>query len=337
MAELRKNPLTREWVMMASEEPHSSDESEGCPYCPGNEHRCAPELLAYRDPSTDPDTPGWRVRVVSHLASHFQPYGDLRRRDYGIYDTMYTVGADEIIIETPVHDEASLEPDAQRVEEALWACRERCVRWCAREAVKSVIISRRYPARNPDHPHWRLLALPVIPQRLWELARGMEQYYDYRGRCGVCHIGLAERADGRRMVVQNHHFLALAPYTAICPYEMWIVPRRHQGSLAHLQPPEMQSLARIIVDATTALRDALRDAACVMSFMCAPCNIEGMEHFHWFLRMLPGIGAPDGIPLEYGMSANDVAPEVAARRLRRSLLAAPALERKLSPAELRRP
>jgi len=321
MAELRKNPLTREWVIVTTEPPSFAEAQDGCPYCPGNEQRCGPELLAYRDPNTPPDTPGWWVRVVSSGVSQFDSEGDLERHDEGIYDMMRTVGADEIVIETPTHDESALVADAQQSEDALWACRERYARWCAPDLVKSVVISRYYPAHDPEHPHWRLLALPVVPQRLWELAKGLEQYYDYRGRCGICHIAEADREDGQRMVVENRHFVALAPYASTYPYELWIIPRRHQASLACAQRQEMQSLARILADAMRALKGALHNPRCVLTFMCAPCNIEGMEHFHWFLRVLPNVIAPTRAALKYGICVNPVAPETAAHHLRRSAVA----------------
>ena len=319
MAELRKNPLTREWVIVAAAPPALGDSTKPCPYCPGNEALSAPELLSYRDPKTAPDSAGWRVRVVANAASYFQGEGDLGRRDERIYDTMCTVGGDEIVVESPAHDEAALISDPLQSEDALWACRERYSYWSACPSVKSVILARRHPPRHPGHPHWRLLALPVVPQALWELAKGMEQYYDYRARCGVCHIVQAEAQDGGRIVAQNRHFLAITPYFAKDPYELWIAPRRHHGTLADAHRHEMQNLAEILAQSLAALRHALHDPCLVVTFMCAPCNVEGLEHFHWFARVLPTVAAPDRAAVEYGISVNHVAPEAAAAQLRRAM------------------
>ncbi len=318
MVELRKNPLTREWALVATEPEDTRDAENGCPYCPGNEQRSGPELLAYRDPNSDSNAPGWRVRVVADRPSQLQPEGDPGRRDEGIYDTMRAVGGHELILETPSHTQAAIVSDVQQSQDALWACRERYARWEGLDFVKAVVVARHYPAREPQHPHWRLLALPVVPQRLWELAKGMAQYYDYRGRCGVCHIIEADREDGRRLVAENRHFVALAPYASTHPYELWIAPRRHQPTLLHTQRQEMQSLARIIADTVSALQAALRESPCGMTFWCAPCNIEGMEHFHWLLRLLPSATANGQGALACGIAVNPVAPEIAARRLRRN-------------------
>jgi len=318
MAELRKNPLTREWAIITSVSTPDAEAQVACPYCSGNERLSGPELLAYRDPNTAPDTAGWRVRVVANSASCFQSEIAPERRDERIYDTMYTAGGDEIIVETPSHDQAALISDPQQSEDALWACRERYCYWSAFPSVQSVILARRHPPRAPGHPHWRLLALPVVPQPLWDLTRGMAQYYDYRGRCGVCDIVHEEAQDGNLIVAENRHFLALAPYFSAYPYEIWVVPRRHHAAITGTQRHEMQGLARILGDALASVRRALGDPCCIMTLMCAPCNIGEMEHFHWFMRLLPEAIAPTRMAVEYGISVNPIAPERAAGRLRRT-------------------
>lgn len=333
MAELRKNPLTREWVIISPASPEGQERDrpdrslslDACPYCPGNEGLCGPEALAYRDPRTSADAPGWRVRVVpnrdSWLQGRQEPEVPVPEPDGhgGVHVSMAAIGADEVIIETPEHDAAALLSDPLQAEDALWACRERHCYWSALPFVKSVAVAREHPAPYPGHAHWRLLALPVVPQPLWELAKGMAQYYDYRGRCGVCHLLSEETNDARRVVAENRCFVALAPYFSAQPYEMWIVPRRHQASLLDSQPQEMHALARIIGDAMQALERALPDPRCVLTFMNAPCNIGGMERFHWFLRIAPGVAVAVVAGIACGIASNQVAPETAAQRLRRAL------------------
>ena len=72
--ELRQDPLGGGWVAItvgraARPEAFLADVGTprgplGCPFCPGNEHMTPPEVWADRRPGTEPDRPGWRVRVV---------------------------------------------------------------------------------------------------------------------------------------------------------------------------------------------------------------------------------------------------------------------------------
>jgi UDPglucose--hexose-1-phosphate uridylyltransferase len=72
--ELRQDPFSGGWVAItagraARPEAFLADVGTsrgplGCPFCPGNEHMTPPEVWADRDPGTEPDRPGWHVRVV---------------------------------------------------------------------------------------------------------------------------------------------------------------------------------------------------------------------------------------------------------------------------------
>lgn len=73
MAELRKDPYSRRWVLIAEERAEKPQEfvdrpvvqhSGTCPFCEGSELETPHEVLALRKPGTLPDTPGWRMRVI---------------------------------------------------------------------------------------------------------------------------------------------------------------------------------------------------------------------------------------------------------------------------------
>ena len=66
MPELRKDPIIGRWVIISTERgkrPHDfvvePEVVKGgfCPFDPGNEHTTPPEVLAYREPGTEPNTP----------------------------------------------------------------------------------------------------------------------------------------------------------------------------------------------------------------------------------------------------------------------------------------
>src|SRR5690242_19379348 len=117
MPDLRRDPITGRWVIIASERAQRVQDfirepvkNKGgfCPFCPGNESKTAPEILAYRPPEnggSHPNEPGWNLRVIPNRVPALRVEGDLDRQADGIYDRMNGVGAHEVVIETPVHDE----------------------------------------------------------------------------------------------------------------------------------------------------------------------------------------------------------------------------------------
>ena len=78
MPELRKDPITGRWVIISTDRAKRPTDfvrqevtlghSVNCPFCPGNEHKTPPEVLAYRNGS-NPNQPGWTLRVVPNKFS----------------------------------------------------------------------------------------------------------------------------------------------------------------------------------------------------------------------------------------------------------------------------
>ena len=74
-----------------------------CPFCPGRESNTPPEILAYRPGNSEPNQPGWTLRVISNKFPALKVEGELERRAKGMYDQMSGIGAHEVIIETADH------------------------------------------------------------------------------------------------------------------------------------------------------------------------------------------------------------------------------------------
>ena len=93
MPELRKDPVVGRLVIIATERwKRPSDfgrevnHKKGgfCPFCYGNEDKTPPEVLAYRDPTSKPNTPGWWMRAVPNKFPALQIEGELNRQGEGM-------------------------------------------------------------------------------------------------------------------------------------------------------------------------------------------------------------------------------------------------------------
>ena len=114
MPQLRQDPTTKEWVIIATERlkrPHDFKKvepavekpsfKEDCPFCPGNEHLTPHETLAYRS-SGPADSKGWWVRVIPNIFPALSPEGSLERKEEkGFFRMMDGVGRHEVVIESP--------------------------------------------------------------------------------------------------------------------------------------------------------------------------------------------------------------------------------------------
>ena len=133
--ELRRDPITGRSVLIdLTAQPHPrafvlepvrlDDAPAECPFCEGREADAGPELLAWRE-GGPANTPGWSVRVVANRRPMLRIEGGQDRRVDGVFESRDGLGAHEVVIETPIHDQAVHRLDADRLSRVLWAWRTR--------------------------------------------------------------------------------------------------------------------------------------------------------------------------------------------------------------------
>src|SRR5687767_10864264 len=198
MPELRKDPVTGRWVIIATERAKRpaqyaklAEERKGgfCPFCPGNERSTPPEVLSYRPTSTGKDTEGWWLRTVPNKFPALKQEGALKRSGEGMYDRITGYGAHEVLIESPDHDHTFADLGDEQVQEIIWAMRDRCVELKKDTRMRYILVFKnwgREAGASLEHPHCQIIALPIVPKRVQEEIAGAQKYYDYKDRCVFC-------------------------------------------------------------------------------------------------------------------------------------------------------
>lgn len=333
MPELRRDPVTREWVIIATERsrrPHDFRRSEAnstpkpewlpsCPFCPSNESQTPPEICAFREAGSQPDTPGWWVRTVPNKYPALSTEGELSRRGFGIYDVMNGVGAHEVIIETPRHDLHPATMPVDQWQEVIWMYRERALDLQRDPRFKYVLLFRNHgktAGASLEHPHSQLVALPMVPMDVQLKLDGIARYYDYRERCIYCDMLYQESAFGKRVVLEDEHFLVFTPFASRFPFEICILPKRHAAHFANEPPEVLQAFAAILQEVLKRLYHLLDDPPYNYMIHTAPINLEREVLFHWHLVLVPRLSIPAGFEMGTGIYINITAPEEAAEHLR---------------------
>src|SRR5262245_33212800 len=218
MPELRKDPIVGRWVIIATDrakrpvaarvEPPAG--SAQCPFCEGNEDKTPHEILAYRDRHTKADERGWRTRVVPNKFPALQVEGDLSKRGDGIYDLMNGVGAHEVIIECPHHEQNMSHLSVDNIREVLWMYRDRLVDLKRDPRLVHGLIFKNKGAlagASLEHAHSQLIVTSVVPISIWEEMTGSLEFYNYRGRCIYCDMIQQELATNSRIVLDTPNFV----------------------------------------------------------------------------------------------------------------------------------
>jgi len=341
MPELRRDPITGEWVIIASERAkrpsdfaaHSpgreQQDKRSCPFCPGNEHMTPPEILAFRHPGSQRNGPGWWVRVVPNKYPALAVEGDLNKTGLGMYDWMNGVGAHEVIIETPEHDRQLPFLDTRQIEDVLWAYRARYLDLKKDPRLKFIMIFRnhgRVAGASLEHPHSQLIATPMVPGAVAAQIEGARRYRSYRDRCVFCDIVRQETSEGDRLVAQNEHFIAFEPYASKYPFETWVMPKRHSASFAAIPAEEQTAFAEMLGETLRRIHLCLNDPPYNFSVYTAPCESDSGDEFHWHVEIYPRLTIAAGFEMGTGIYINVTPPEVAASYLSKVELTAAALE-----------
>ena len=331
MPELRKDPVIGRWVIISTERsrrptnfgPVLAEPSSGfCPFCPGSEDKTPPEVHAVRYNGGPPNSAGWMVRVVPNKFPALQIEGSLDRRGEGLYDKMNGVGAHEVVIESPSHDQDLSDLPVEHIEQVLLAYRERVLDLHRDKRIRYVLIFKNHGSQagaTLEHTHTQLIATPIIPKNIQEELEGARRYYELKERCVFCDIIQQETGDQptRRLVSASDGFLAIEPFAPRFPFETWILPRRHDASYQVMdERGEFRELATILKDTLERLNRALDRPPFNFVLHTAPVSDHDLEYYHWHIEIMPKLTRVAGFEIGSGFYINPTPPEDAAQYLR---------------------
>ena len=327
MTELRKDPIVGRWVIISTERakrPHEFPREpfprkEGmCPLCPGSERMTPPEILSYRREGSSNEA-GWTLRVVPNKFPALRIEGDLGKAGDGVYDRMNGIGAHEVVIESERHDVDLFDLPENRFEDVLWAYRERLLDLKKDRRFKSVIIFKNHGAdagASLSHSHSQLIALPVVPKRVWEEMSGCREYFRFRDRCLFCDIIVQEMEQKVRIVEESGEFIACAPYAPRFPFETWIIPKRHQCAYEMIERDQAKALAAIFRRTLRRLNLALENPPFNYIVHSAAFQEWAGDSYHWHIEIMPKLTKVAGFEWGSGFYINPTPPEESAKYLR---------------------
>jgi UDPglucose--hexose-1-phosphate uridylyltransferase len=328
MPELRKDPIHGRWVIISTERsrrpsdfaPEERRPVGGfCPLCEGNEDRTPPEIVAFRDNGTLPNTPGWTLRVVPNKFPALRIEGELDREGEGIYDKMNGIGAHEVVIETPRHEETLITLPLKDVKNVLWAYRERIIDLRRDPRLRYVLVFKNHgvaAGASLEHSHSQIIALPIVPKRVSEEIEGAKTYFKYKDRCVFCDIIRQEIQQRYRVITENKSFLSIAPFASRFPFETWILPKTHHPGFEHMELSQYEQAAQILSDTLRRINQVLTDPPYNYVIHTSSSPEVDMDYYHWHFEIMPKLTKVAGFEWGTGFYINPTPPEEAAEYMR---------------------
>jgi UDPglucose--hexose-1-phosphate uridylyltransferase len=319
--ELRKDPITRSWVVMGHPE-RERVRPDPCPLCPENRIETR-ELLAL--PANGP----WQVRVYPHFRPLYRIEGDPARTAEGIYDRMAPTGAHEIIVETRDHNRTLAQMSDEEIERVLDAYAQRAMDLKKDSRFKYVTIFKNQGEQAGEewtHSHSQLTATTFVPRRILYELRSARQWYRERERCVFCDILRQEIRQMKRIVDNVGDCYAFCPYASRVPYEIWLISRNHNYQFETPGPGENRRHLASLLGRT--LRRLMQVTSSYhMVLHTAPNTLQTKGElseywrtiagdYHWHFEILPIVEQRSKSYSIKEVYFNGILPEDAAERLR---------------------
>lgn len=290
-----------------------------CPFCYGSEGITPPEIEVIRDPATEPNRPGWQVRVVANKFPALQIEGDIEKRGVGIYDMCSGIGAHEVIVQSPYHNKELSDLEDAEVENVIKMYCRRMLDLKNDKRFKYILLFKNYgpsAGASLEHPHTQLIALPMIPKNVQEELEGAFDYFDYRERCIFCDILRQELQEKQRIIFENKYFVAFCPFVSRFAFEVWIILKKHQDAFCQMNRDEMQELSKILKVTLQRIKDVLFHPAYNFIIHTSPINTEHREGYHWHIEIMPKLTRVAGFEWGTGFYIVPTPPELAAKYLK---------------------
>ena len=160
-----------------------------------------------------------------------------------------------------------------------------------------------------------LYDLPQVPHRVAEELGGAARFVIREGECPFCRLVRDEVRRPERLVWQDNASVAFAPWASRSPFEVWIVPRRHEADFGRVTDDDVRQTAEAIRRVLSLLSATLDGPPYNLVLHTAPLRERVDATYHWHWEIHPRLREIAGLELGTGLPVNPVSPEDAVEEL----------------------
>jgi len=294
MAELRWNPMIRDWVMCASNrQARPNMPKDWCPFCPNPDNAKVREnydVLEY-----DNDFPALSQTPAAMDYPITEGGSDL-------YKTAPAYGKCEVILFSPDHYGTlyGLSDDHLLKLVDLWS--QRYALLSGDPNIKYVFIFENrgeLVGVSMPHPHGQIYGYSVLPKKIELELESCRDFHAETGKCMFCRMNEEEAAFGQRVVYENDAFIAYIPFFADYTYGVYIAAKSHKQNITQFDEAERRCLGDALKTITGAF-DCIFDMRFpyMMCMHNGPSNVDDLypgneEYYHFHIEFYPPLRAAD--------------------------------------------
>lgn len=325
-SEFRQDPVSGDWIILApgranllhfSKTKRLAVPKKTCPFEDPQSFGNAEPVLIYGNPKK------WRLQVIPNK------YPSVVHRDIcypiiekGSYHIAKGQGHHEILI-TRDHKKSFHQLIPAAAKEVFSAFLERYLILMGDRCLSYISIFHNWGPKagaSVLHPHYQIIAIPVIPPDVNRSLRGSAHYFKEKKQCVHCAIIKQELKEKNRIIFENKGAIAFCPFVSRSPFEVRVFPKEHLPYFEDTNKLQMDCIIEVLQKSLKKIHRHLKDPDFNFFIHTAPLKEkEKYDHYHWHLEIIPrlAIVLQASFELGTGININVVDPALAAKILRR--------------------
>ena len=313
--ELRKDPITGWWVATIVDRAFHRD-----------------RFARHAEPIDDgddcqncrlPEGDGVRLRVLKDYAFHVVgTEAAARELDQSVAQVAIAsagaAGSWRTVVAPPQEHRALHQVGAAVVEAMVTTARDAIAAARAANQTDHLQVVQNWGAQagaRTNHLCFEFYDLPQIPHRIAEELGGAARFVIREGECPYCRLVREATQTRNRLIWEDADSVAFAPWASRSPFELWIVPRRHDADFGRATEPDIKATASALRHVLTTLARTLDGPPYNLILHTAPLRERVDATYHWHWQIHPRLRDIAGLELGTGLPVNPVSPEDAVEEL----------------------
>lgn len=306
-SELRRDYIQEKYVIIAPQRkarPHDlkADKKQlkkttaSCGFCPAN-LKNIPNLYK-KWPHDD-----WQIKVIPNI----YPAVSL--------DNESAYGQQEVVIETPDHTKELEQLSVEHLADLLTAYAERTKEISQNPKIDYILIFKNnggIAGASLEHTHSQIFATQFLPPHILDKSQRQQEYKIKNNSCVYCDV-IKQESKGSRLIYQDEHIIAFAPYASMFNYEVWIMPLKHRDNITELTDAEKLSFAKIL----KVILQKIGELNLPYNFYFH--QIINDKDQHLYMKVIPRGSVWAGVEIGSGLIINPIDPDDAAEFYRQGI------------------
>lgn len=325
-SELRQDLVSGDWIIMSpgrALRPHeiikktAKRKAAAIKTCPFEN----PQASGHGEPILTYKRDGnWELQIIPNkypAVSHDGIVAILAK--HGPYSVVPGVGHHDLLI-TRNHNNSFADLTQSQARLVFQAFRDRYLMLLNDKYISCISIFQNWgPSAGASiyHPHYQLIAIPVIPPDIHHSLDGSFRFYRKNKKCVHCVMVDWELKERKRIIYENEGAVAFVPFIARDPFEVRVFPKKHLPYFENTLDEDIDYVVMALQASLKKIKKNLRDPDYNFFIHTAPIKEKNKYgHYHWHIEVLPKISISAGFELGTGVEITALDPNEAAKLLR---------------------